>query len=162
MAGLDDLGRSFLDLWYHFDPAAATRAGAPDQDGRLGSFDADSVRLQVAALRSIAGAVEDLDIDDTETEIDRTALLEHLRVLLFRFEHEHPFVSNPALWVMHAADALDGLLIREPDESIAVSLLSRLRALPALLVTARATLRRPPVLLVELALAELEGSTPWS
>jgi len=158
VASPDDLCRSFLDLWYHFDPAAATRAGAPGQDERLGSFDADSVRLHVAALRSIAGAVEDLDIEDTDDEIDRTGLLDHLRVLLFRFEHEHPWRRNPALWVRHACDALDGLLSREvPDAAAAAATLARIRALPQFFTEARATLRRPPQLLVEVALAELDG-----
>jgi hypothetical protein len=158
VAGTDDLCRSFLDLWFHFDPAAATRAGIPGQDHRLGSYDADSIRLHVAALRSIAGAVEDLDIEDTDDEIDRTALLDHLRVLLFRFEHEHPWRRSPALWVRHACDSLDSLLVRElPDEGTATALLARIRALPQFFTEARATLRRPPLLLVEVALAELDG-----
>ena len=123
MAAPDDLCRSFLDLWYHFDPAAATRAGAAGQDERLGAFDADSVRLHVAGLRSIAGAVEDLDIEDTDDEIDRTGLLDHLRVLLFRIEHEYPWRRNPALWVRHACDALDSLLSREvPDAAVVLPL----------------------------------------
>ncbi len=158
MAATDDLCRSFLDLWYHFDPAAATRAGAPGQDERLGAFDAESVRLHVAALRSISGGVEDLDIEDTDDEIDRTGLLDHLRVRLFRFEHEYPWRRNPALWVRHACDALDSLLSREvPDAAVAVATLARLRALPRFFTDARETLRRPPLLLVEVALAELEG-----
>ncbi len=158
MASPEALCRSFLDLWYHFDPAAATRAGAPGQDDRLGAFDADSVRLHVAALRSIAGAVEDLDIEDTDDEIDRTGLLDHLRVLLFRFEHESPWRRNPALWVRHACDALDSLLSRElPDAAVAAATLSRIRALPRFFADARETLRRPPLLLVEVAQAELDG-----
>lgn len=158
MAGTDDLCRSFLDLWFHFDPAAATRAGIPGQDDRLGSYDPDSIRLHVAALRSIAGAVEDLDIEDGDDEIDRTALLDHLRVLLFRFEHEHPWRRSPALWVRHACDALDSLMVRElPDEGTATALLARIRALPRFFTEARSTLRRPPLLLVEVALAELDG-----
>jgi hypothetical protein len=158
VAGTDDLCRSFLDLWFHFDPAAATRAGVPGHDDRLGSFDPDSVRLHVAALRSIAGAVEDLDIEDTDDEVDRTALLDHLRVLLFRFDHEHPWRRNPALWVRHACEALDGLLVREvPDEGTAAALLARIRALPRFFAEARATLQRPPLLLVEVAGAELDG-----
>lgn len=32
MAGTDDLCRAFLDLWFHFDPTAAPRAGVPGQD----------------------------------------------------------------------------------------------------------------------------------
>ncbi|HEV8195897.1 MAG TPA: DUF885 family protein [Gemmatimonadales bacterium] len=158
MAASDELCRSFLDLWYHFDPAAATRAGAPGQDERLGAFDADSVRLHVAALRSIAGAIEDLDIDDTDDEIDRTALLDHIRVLLFRFEHEHPWRRNPALWARHACESLDSLLSREvPDAAVAAATLARIRALPRFFGDARETLRRPPQLLVEVALAELDG-----
>ncbi|HEU5217235.1 MAG TPA: DUF885 family protein [Gemmatimonadales bacterium] len=158
MAALDELCRSFLDLWYHFDPAAATRAGVAGEDGRLGAFDADSVRLHVAALRSIAGAVEELDIDDTDDEIDRTGLLDHLRVLLFRFEHEYPWRRNPALWIRHACDALDSLLSREvPDAAVAAATLARIRALPGFFTDARATLRRPPQLLVDVALAELDG-----
>ena len=58
----DDLCRSFLDLWWQFNPAAATRSGLSEHDGRLGSFDAEAVRVHVAALRSIAGAVEELDV----------------------------------------------------------------------------------------------------
>lgn len=158
MAIADQLCQSFLDLWWHFDPAAATRAGVSGHDGRLGAFDAESVRQHVAALRSIAGVVEDLDIEDTDEEIDRTALLDHLRVLLFRFEHEHPYQRNPALWIEHAGEALDGLLARPGDDADAVeSALARLAALPRFFADARATLRRPPLFLVETALAQLDG-----
>ena len=48
-------------------------------DGRLGQFDAAAVREHVAALRSVAGAVEELEVDDLQDEIDRTALLGELR-----------------------------------------------------------------------------------
>ena len=35
---VDELCRSYLDLKYHFDPAAASAAGLVSHDGRLGSF----------------------------------------------------------------------------------------------------------------------------
>jgi hypothetical protein len=156
----DPLCRSFLDLWFHFDPAAATAAGESGHDARLGAFDPDSVRTHVAALRSIAGAVEELDIEETADEIDRTALLDHLRVLLFRFEKEQPHRRDPVLWIEHACLALDGLLALPPgDASAAGSALARLRALPRFLTDACDSLRKPPELLVGAALAELEGLT---
>jgi hypothetical protein len=155
----DALCGSFLDLWWHFDPAAATLAGIAGNDGRLGGFDGESLRQHVAALRSIAGAVEDLDVVEITDEIDRTALLDHLRVLLFRFEHEQPYRRSPALWVEHLCQALDGLLGRAPDSAVAEAVLSRLGEIPRFLADARGSLRSPPPLLVDIALAQLDGLT---
>ena len=158
MAITDPLCRSFLDLWFHFDPAAATAAGEPGHDGRLGGFDPESVRAHVAALRSISYAVEELEVEETADEIDRTALLDHLRVLLFRFEKEQPHRRDPSLWVEHACLALDGLLLLPPDDpAVADAALERLKALPGFLAASRDSLRKPPVLFVETALAELDG-----
>lgn len=156
MAITDELCHSFLDLWWHFDPAAATAAGAPGQDARLGSFDPESVRSHLAALRSIAGAVEDLEIEEVSDEIDRTALLDHIRVLLFRLEKEHPHRTNPVFWVEHACRAFDALLTRSAsDPAAATAALDRLKALPRFLTDARDSLRDPPQLLVDTALAML-------
>ncbi|HEV8355462.1 MAG TPA: DUF885 family protein [Gemmatimonadales bacterium] len=158
MAITDQLCRSFLDLWFHFDPAAATAAGEPGHDGRLGAFDPDAVRAHVAALRSISFAVEELEIEETADEIDRTALLDHLRVLLFRFEKEQPHRRDPSLWIEHACLALDGLLaLPASDPGAAASALERLKALPRFLTDARDSLRKPPLLFVEAALDLLEG-----
>ena len=158
MALTDELCRSFLDLWWHFDPAAATSAGAPGQDGRLGTFDPDAVRSHVAALRSIAGAAEDLEVEALADEIDRTALLDHLRVLLFRLEEEHPHRTDPVFWISHACSAFDGLLLRSPsDPASATAALDRLRELPRFLTDARDTLRDPPQVLVDAAVAMLPG-----
>ena len=88
MPSVDDLCRSYLDLKYHFDPAAASSAGLVAHDGRLGSFDVASVREHVSALRSVAGAVEELDVEGLQEEIDRTALLGELRGTIFRFEQQ--------------------------------------------------------------------------
>ncbi len=152
MAVSDDLCRSFLDLWWHFDPAAATRAGAIEHDGRLGSFDAETVREHVVALRAIAGAVEELDVAQVADEIDRTALLDHLRVQHFRFEYEHPWKRNPALWVEHAANALEGLLpLSATDLAAAAALQARLGDLPRFLRSMLAEVRQPPVLLLATA-----------
>ena len=158
MAITDELCRSFLDLGWHFDPAAATAAGAPGQDGRLGTFDPEAIRGHVAALRSIAGAVEDLEIEEIPDEIDRTALLDHIRVLLFRLEKEHPHRTSPVFWIEHACRAFDGLLARSPsDPAAATAALDRLRELPRFLTDARDTLRDPAQVQVDTAVAMLPG-----
>ena len=155
MATTDALCRSFLDLWWHFDPAAATWTGSrQDADGRLGGFDADAMRQHLAAFRSIAGAVEELEVEEAADEIDRTALLDHLRVLQFQLEGERPWQRNPALWLEHLASAFEGLLARPPEQA-ATAALARLRAVPRFLKDATETLRHPPLFLLDTALAQL-------
>jgi len=151
----DALCRSYLDLRWHFDPAAATTAGAAGQDDRLGRFDDASVREHLAAFRAIEAGVEELAVEDAADELDRTALLDDIRVTIFRLQHESPHRKNPAFWLLHLCEALHGILARagEPAEARAGSALARLRATPEFLRTAAATLAEPPEVLVDAARA---------
>jgi len=159
MPSVDDLCRSYLDLKYHFDPAAASSAGLVAHDGRLGSFDVASVGEHVAALRSVAGAVEELDVEGLQEEIDRTALLGELRGTIFRFEHEAPHRRNPVFWVNHLFQGLYAVLSRSNGAAggRAPAALARLRAIPAFLDAARASLDEPPSVFVDSALTMLGG-----
>jgi len=155
----DTLCRSYLDLRWTFDPVAGSEAGDAAADQRLGSFDEDTVRATLAAFRAMAGAVEDLDITDLQDEIDRTALLDDIRVTIFRFQHERPHLHNPAFWLTHLFRALHSLLQRADDrpQDRAAAALARLVAAPAFLQQATATIQEPPSVLLESALEMLEG-----
>ncbi len=159
MPAVDDLCQSYLDLKYHFDPAAASSAGLVAQDGRLGRFDADAVREHLAAIRSVAAALEQLDVDDLQQEIDRTALLGELRSTVFRLEHEQPHVRNPGFWLAHLFQGFYAVLVRHDGAAggRAPAALERLRAVPGFLEAARATLREPPSVFVDTALGMLGG-----
>ena len=159
MSSVDELCRSYLDLKYHFDPAAASSAGLVAQDARLGRFDAEGVREHLSALRSVAGAVEELEVDDLQDEIDRTALLGELRTTIFRLEHERPHERNPIFWVNHLFQGLYAVLSRQNGAAggRAPASLERIRAIPAFLDTARQTLDEPPSVFVDSALAMLGG-----
>jgi uncharacterized protein (DUF885 family) len=156
---VDDLCRSYLDLKYHFDPAAASGAGLVSHDGQLGRFDDATVRAHVAALRSIAGAVEELEVEDLQEEIDRTALLGEIRTGIFRLEHERPHERNPVFWINHLFQGLYAVLARSGESAAgrAPAALERLRRVPACLDGARATLESPPAVFVDSALAMLGG-----
>ncbi len=108
-----------------------------------------------AAFRSIAGAIEDVELDELDDEIDRTALLADVRATIARLEQERPHVRDPGFWVAHVHDAVGSLLGRAPTEQVASDALARITALPSFLDGARATIRRPPVLLVDAALTRL-------
>jgi hypothetical protein len=159
MTAVDDLCRSYLDLKYHFDPASASAAGLVSQDGRVGSFDGESVRTHVAALRSLTGAVEELEPDELHDEIDRSALLGEMRTTIFRLEHERPHLRNPGFWLSHLLQGLYALLSRhEPDfPSRVPAVLARLEAAPAFLDQARETLDHPPPVFVDTTLSMLGG-----
>jgi len=154
MAITDPLCQSWLDLHWHFDPVAGTAAGVPGALARLGSFDLVTVREHLAAARAIAGAVEELPLEAVTDEIDRTALLAEIRARVARFEHDQPHVRDPCLWLDHLGHALLQLELPAHDrEAHALAVLGRLRAVPEFLAAARDTVRRPPIVLAEAAIA---------
>ena len=156
---VDGLCRSYLDLKYHYDPAAASAAGLVGQDFRLGSFDLESTREHVVALRSLTGAAEELEPEDLQEEINRTALLGEIRTTIYRLEYELPSVRNPGFWLSHLFQALHTLLSRdEPELAGRVpAVKARLDATPAFLDAARETIEEPPTVFVDTALSMLGG-----
>jgi hypothetical protein len=156
---VDDLCRSYLDLKYHFDPAAASAAGLVAEDGRLGRFDVENTREHLSALRSVSGAIEELDPGDLEAEIDRTGLLGEIRSTIYRLEHEQPHARNPAFWLSHLFQSLYSLLARAESDlaSRVPSVVSRLKAAPGFLDAARETVEQPPSVFIDTALAMLGG-----
>jgi hypothetical protein len=134
-------------------------AGLVSEDPRLGRFDAETTREHLSALKSVSGAIEELNPADLAGEIDRTALLGEIRSTIYRLEQERPHVRNPAFWLSHLFQSLYVLLMRsEPEPARRVSaVVSRLEGAPAFLDAARGTLDKPPSVFVDTALAMLGG-----
>src|SRR5207253_2368661 len=159
VAPFREIERSYFDLRWHLDPVGATQAGVKTYDDRYGRFGPSALTPHLAALKSIASALEETTADEREAEIDRTALLNEIRVTLRRFERERPQAKNPGFWLSHLLGGLHFLLGRRdrtPEER-AVSLAGRLEDVPRLLDDARATLVEPVRVFVETALRINEG-----
>src|SRR2546427_158435 len=154
LAPFREVERSYFDLRWHLDPVGATQAGVKTYDDRYGRFTPSALAPHLAELKSIASALEATTADQVEDEIDRTALLNEIRVTLRRFERERPQAKTPGFWLSHLLGGLHFLLGRRdrtPEER-AVSLVGRLEDVPRLLDDARAALVQPVRVFVETAL----------
>ena len=155
----EDLTNSYLDLRWQFDPVQATAAGRSEFDQRLGSFGLQGVEENLAALRSIANAIEELSLDAVEDELDRTALLNQIRVTVNRYTHEQPHVRNPEFWLSHLLQGLYFLLVRDdrPVAHRAAAAARRLEAVPSFLEEAKQTLHDCPSVFVDTGLGVVSG-----
>jgi uncharacterized protein (DUF885 family) len=156
---LDHLTESYVDIRWHLDPVEGCGAGRSADDDRLGSFSDESIRQHIAALRSLMTAVEELEVDSLDDEIDRTALLYDIRVAEHRYRRERPHQRDPGLWTGHVLEGLYQLLLARDREAtrLARSAAARLRAIPAFLDEARSTLAECPRVLTEGALAAVRS-----
>jgi uncharacterized protein (DUF885 family) len=151
---LDRIVESCLDLKWHMDPVEATGAGISRHDHHLGSFGEDDVLQHLAALKSVVGALEEVATESLDDEIDRTALLNHVRVTVHRFERERPHRHDPSFWLGHALEGLYLLtVVRDRTENDRTSALEgRIKAIPGFLAEARETLARCPGVFMDTAL----------
>ncbi len=145
---LAELAESFLDLWHHFDGVEASRYDREGPPPRLVAFDEDTTRQHGAAFRALSAAVEDLDLDRIDEEIDRTILLDLIRVRIRRIEREQPERWNPLLW----SNRLRTVLASRPADADTVALI------PDWVERALATLAAPPVLHRELACEDVRAA----
>ncbi|HXL11906.1 MAG TPA: DUF885 family protein, partial [Gemmatimonadales bacterium] len=148
-----EIEKAYFDLRWHLDPVAATQAGVKTYDDRYGRYSPPALVPHLAALKALAGALEETTADQLEDEIDRTALLNEIRVVLHRFERERPQARSPAFWLNHLLGGLHFLLGRgdRSDEERARALIGRLEDVPRLLDDARAALAQPVRVFVETA-----------
>ena len=154
MPDLTELLTSWQDLRQTFDPVLASRAGAGPHDARLPGFDAESVKLQLAALKSLAGAVELADLADDGEEIDRTALLDVLRARIYQLEQEIPQRRNPAAWLGALANAYQALRAHPhaAPHARAQAALERLEGTEEFIAKASKVLKSPAAVFVAEAL----------
>ncbi len=156
---LRELERSYFDLRWHMDPVAATQAGITTYDDRYGQYAGPVFTAHLAALKSLASALEGTDTEELDEEIDRTALLNELRVTLRVYERERPQTRDPEFWLAHLLNGLHHLLLRadRKPEAQAAALAGRLEQVPRLLDEARETLTEPVRVFAETGLRMAAG-----
>jgi uncharacterized protein (DUF885 family) len=156
---LEQILDGYLDLRWAMNPVDATYHGRHERDGEYARWDSDSVREHIAALRSYEHALEEVEPDGLEDEIDRTAALQAVRHEILVLDVERPFERNPGFHLSHALTGLYLLLARSPVDPAqrARAILSRLEALPGFLDRAAKAVTRPDSSFVEMARAMVPG-----
>ena len=159
LSAFQELERSYFDLRWHLDPVAATLSGLTAYDDRFGRYSPEALAPHLAALKSLSTAIEEVPVDGLDTEIDRTALLNEIRVTIWQLEQDRQQAKNPEFWLTHLFSGLHGLLRRTDRGSAenAAAMAGRLEGVPALLDDARATLHQPVRLFAETALQMCPG-----
>jgi len=159
-AALSAVIGGYLDLRWRLNPVEASFHGLTEFDGVFATYDAQSVREQLAALVSYENAIEEADASTLAEEIDRTAVLHSLRHDQLLLGKERQFVHDPAFHLLHAVNGLFMLLARRPADSSAraTSLLARLEALPAFLETAVSVLTEPDSIFIGVAASVIPGA----
>ena len=159
VGGFRELERSYFDLRSHLDPVAATLAGRTDYDDRFGRYSPTALAPHLAALKSLSSAVEESSVDELAVEIDRTAMLNEIRVTIRSFERDRWQAKNPEFWLSHLFGGLHGLLRRADRGSAAnaLAMAARLEDIPKLLDDARAALVEPVRLFAETGLQMCPG-----
>ena len=146
MSPLDQLLASYLDLVRHLDPLRHPIDAPMELRHRLGRFDAPWLTAQVAALKSIANAIEDLDaVESLADEVDRTMLLNTIRTDIVDLEAQAGGDSFDGRRPLeHVRQALCELMDEAFDADAEAALRGRIAALPEFLAALRKDRRKLP------------------
>ncbi len=147
-ASLAELARSFLDLWHHFDGVEARRFDREGPEPRLRPFDRVASRQYAAAVRSLEGAVLELELESLDDEIDRTVLLASIRPQARRHHRDHPERVDPTLWTGRLLSVLEA----RPGDG------ETLEMIPVWVDAARATVAGPPLAALPVALDDVAAA----
>ena len=146
--------RFFDEYYFPYNPSGATSAGIHTYDGRLEDFSRAAVRARVEILhkfeREFAAQPEDAD---------RDLVLNYIRAALLDLETIRSWQRNPDNYSSGIAGSAFTIMSRTfaPPEARLKSLISRERAMPKMLMEARANLDNPPKIYTQIALEQLPG-----
>ncbi len=155
---LDD----FFGSYYARRPVNATFIGVHDFDDRLPDFSDNGVGDNLADMRALLERADALDLGPM-TPVERTDVRlasGFLRIQLAEFASRHFQAGNPSLYVGEAVFAVLSLFLTDfaPIGERMDAAVSRMEAIPELLVSARGNIREAPASWTERALAECRGA----
>lgn len=162
-AALESLFQDYLDAWFADEPLMATRLGDHRFDGRLEDLSAESRAGWIERdRRFLAELPERVDYDalSRDGQIDFEIFRHHLEYTLWLSEHFKPFEDDPRTYVGYTTEGVYLLLTQStlPEAENLANAIKRIKAVPRIVETAKATLSEAPRVKVETAFLQTRGA----
>jgi uncharacterized protein (DUF885 family) len=162
---LDKLSTEILSALQEFYPVQATQKGIHSYDQRLTDYSSKSVKAMVSRLEGFSRRLKALNAAslDTHQSINHRLLTSNVNAALLDLNRIKWFKRSPQLYVDEAVNGVYSLML---SRHAAVSeklfpILSRMKAVPDLLSTARKNLQAPAPVHVDLAKETLESASQF-
>lgn len=162
---LDAYLREYLDAWFADEPLSATRLGDHRFDDQLDDLSPEARDGWVERDR---GFLEDLprrvayDSLSRDGQIDFEIFRHHLDYALWLAEHFEPFEEDPRVYVGYTTEGVYLLLTQStlPRATNLANAIARIRQVPRVVETAKATLskEKAPRVKVETAILQTRGA----
>ncbi|WP_169977128.1 DUF885 domain-containing protein [Tautonia rosea] len=162
-AALESLFQEYLDAWFADEPLTATRLGDHRFDDRLEDLSADSRARWVERDRRFLTELPKrvpYDALSRDGQIDFEIFRHHLDYSLWLSEHFQPFEDDPRIYVGYTTEGVYLLLTQStlPEAENLANAIERIKAVPRIVETARATLSGAPRVKVETAILQTRGA----
>jgi uncharacterized protein (DUF885 family) len=159
--GFDDLCLDILETIQSFYPVRSTEMGIHAYDHRLADYSSSSVRNMIKRLKSHEKQLygyKSAKLSDHE-RINYQLVKSNVDIALLDLEDIKCHKRSPQLYVDEAVNGIYFLMLSKhaPLSEKVVPLISRMRAVPELLATARENIKEPPRVYIEAALESLES-----
>ena len=156
------LAREMIDATCRFQPTQATFLGIHDYDERIEDYSKDGVAAEIAAMQRSRDALTALDPTALapDEQLDREQLLHAAESRILTLAVIRPWATNPDSYSSGITNSAYIMIKRAfaPAATRMRQLAARERAMPAALAAAHVNLDRPPRVLTEVALEQLDGN----
>lgn len=162
-ARLEVFFKSYLERYFHAQPVAATQLGDHRFDDQLEDLSKASrdgwLADARATLRSLPREVDYSKLS-RDGQIDFEIFRHDLETTLWLAENTKPFEDDPRVYGGYINDSIYALFSQStlPKETNVRNARSRMARIPAVIQTARATLRHPPKPILETAIRQNRGA----
>ena len=151
----------YLDRFAAYHPSIAAGNGLHAHDGRLEDFSAAAIAAEVKwlqATRQALGSIDPARLTPDE-RVDHRILQGIVDGWLLDLDTVRTWRRNPMIYATAISDGVHNLMTMESSPAVARmrQVVSKLRAVPTLLATARANIKQPPRVFVERAVVMFRG-----
>lgn len=158
-ASFDQLVDHFFDVFYQYNPTAATEAGFHQYDDKLEDFSRKNVESEIADLGKLQTEFDGFARADLAEQAagDFAVLDSTIKAELLDLQNIQTWKRNPDLYLESASDSIFLIMKRNfaPQEDRLRSVIAREKQIPQVYAEAKANLSNPPRVFTEVALEDL-------